>query len=126
MQDVEATAEQIEAITAYTFTKKWLCAEATQMASPRIVACFNEGITFDKKFITVDNNRRLSILGDAVLAKALCARWFGASDNQGQGVFYSCPSSQLLTICRQSAVAESLDNSPEPSLGQRRTSSTWL
>jgi dsRNA-specific ribonuclease len=88
MQKVEATAEQIEAITAYTFTNTVLCAEAAQMASPRITAHYNHGITFQETFIWVGSNKRLSILGDAVLAKVLCARWFDSLDNQGEGIMF--------------------------------------
>jgi ribonuclease-3 len=78
MHNAEATAERIEAITSYKFTKKLLCAEATQMASPQTA------VIYEGSFIGVDNNKRLSILGDVVLAKALCARWYGARDDQSE------------------------------------------
>jgi ribonuclease-3 len=83
MHNVQATAERIEAITSYKFTQKLLCAEAAQMASPQTA------VIYDGSLIGVDNNRRLSILGDVVLAKALCARWYEARDDQSEHDMHS-------------------------------------
>jgi len=78
MHNVEATADLIEAITGYIFKDKMLCAEAVQMASPRVA------VVYQGAFRGVDNNKRLSILGDTVLAKVLCAAWFAARDEHGE------------------------------------------
>jgi ribonuclease-3 len=77
MQNIETTASKVEAITGYTFTNKLLCAEAVQMASPQIRIVYNGS----KQLL--NNNKRLSILGNAVLAKVLCATWFGIRDDHG-------------------------------------------
>jgi hypothetical protein len=78
MQSVEAATEKIEAITGHVFTSKLLCAEAVQMAAPQTMAIYSGGLQ------TVENNKRLAVLGDAVLAKVLCAAWFKARDNRGK------------------------------------------
>jgi len=76
MLNVNASASSVEAIINYIFRDKLLCAEAVQMASPH-TAVFHNGIR------GVDNNKRLSILGDAVLSKVACAAWFQARDSSG-------------------------------------------
>ncbi|KAF2822694.1 hypothetical protein CC86DRAFT_330464, partial [Ophiobolus disseminans] len=53
-----------------------LAIEAVQMAAPR-TAVFYNGCA------GVDNNKRLSILGNAILSKVLCAAWFQARDPTG-------------------------------------------
>jgi ribonuclease-3 len=83
MQEVEATAEQIEKVTSYEFTKKLLCAEAMQMASPQTLAIHEESM------IGLDNNKRLSILGNVILTKALCPRWYAARDAQSEDAMSS-------------------------------------
>jgi dsRNA-specific ribonuclease len=91
MQDVKATAEKIEAIIGYTFTNKSLCAEAAQMASPQTPVVLRGVIT------GLDNNKRLSILGNAVLAKAMCACWFDARDKQGENTTQFVPTNFIDT-----------------------------
>ncbi|EUC42798.1 hypothetical protein COCMIDRAFT_28652 [Bipolaris oryzae ATCC 44560] len=61
---------EIEAIVDYVFSKKRLAAEAAQMAAPQIA--FVE----DNAFKVLYNNKRLAILGEAVLARELCSAWF--------------------------------------------------
>jgi ribonuclease-3 len=73
----------------YTFANKLLCAEAAQMASPMVDVIFNGG------FRGVDNNKRLAILGDAVLQKVLCAAWFKTHDTHGRKLHLSSPSLQI-------------------------------
>jgi ribonuclease-3 len=68
--DVESTARSVEKLTGHVFTNKLLCAEAVQMACPQTPVTFN-GIH------DLSNNKRLSILGDVVLTKVLCAVWYG-------------------------------------------------
>ncbi|KAF1916448.1 ribonuclease III domain-containing protein [Ampelomyces quisqualis] len=69
-QDVDAAAAHLEAMTGHKFTNKLICAEATQMAGPQVQ------IVYEGKFHSVPNNKRLAILGNAVLAKVLCTAWF--------------------------------------------------
>ncbi|KAH7092422.1 hypothetical protein FB567DRAFT_517170 [Paraphoma chrysanthemicola] len=78
MLEVEITVASVEEITSHTFSKPLLCAEAVQMASPRTAIIYNNAIR------GLDNNKRLSILGDAVLAKVLCDAWFKARDDKGE------------------------------------------
>ncbi|EMD69446.1 hypothetical protein GGP41_004565 [Bipolaris sorokiniana] len=61
---------EIEAIIDHVFSKKRLAAEAAQMAAPLIT--FVE----DNAFKPLYNNKRLAILGEAVLARELCSAWF--------------------------------------------------
>jgi dsRNA-specific ribonuclease len=75
---IEAKASQIEDPVGYTFTNKCLAAEAVQMAAPEIAVIHNDAFTF------LNNNKRLAVLGDAILAKILCAAWFKARDPQGK------------------------------------------
>ncbi|KAF2844648.1 ribonuclease III [Plenodomus tracheiphilus IPT5] len=70
--DIFSRAPQIEAIVGYTFSNKTHAVEAVQMAAPQIATVVSGSIS------RVDNNRRLAVLGNAVLAKVLCAAWFGA------------------------------------------------
>jgi ribonuclease-3 len=77
MQNIETVANKIEAIIGYAFKNKLLCAEAVQMASPQIRIAYNGSRQL------LDNNKRLSILGNAVLAKVLCATWFGIRNDHG-------------------------------------------
>ncbi|KAH7066392.1 ribonuclease III domain-containing protein, partial [Paraphoma chrysanthemicola] len=72
------TVASVEGITSHTFSNRLLCAEAVQMASPRTLVICSDG------FRGVDNNKRLSILEDAVLAKVLCDAWFKARDANGE------------------------------------------
>jgi ribonuclease-3 len=82
MQDVEATAKQIEAITGYTFNNKLLCAEAVQMAAPQVA------VIFQGEFRALANNKDLAILGDAILAKVVCAAWYAARDTNGKRTLF--------------------------------------
>jgi ribonuclease-3 len=77
MLNVESAAALVEEMTRHVFANKLLCAEAVQMASPQTVVIYNS-------ILGVNNNKRLSILGDAVLAKVLCAAWFKARDSSGK------------------------------------------
>jgi ribonuclease-3 len=79
MLDAGTIARSVEAIIGHVFANKMLCVEAVQMASPR--AGFVRNGTM---ICGVSNNKRLSILGDAVLTKVLCAAWYGAQDGGGE------------------------------------------
>jgi hypothetical protein len=68
----EITAAQIELLINHTFTDKLLAAEAVQMAAPN-VAAISQSL-----FRELPNNKRLSVLGDAVQTKVLCGLWFNA------------------------------------------------
>lgn len=83
MLRVKATASKVEAILGYTFINKLLCAEAVQMAGPRATVNVEDGDSFASKFRQVDNNKRLAVLGDAVLAKLLCEEWYQTTDANG-------------------------------------------
>jgi dsRNA-specific ribonuclease len=78
MQYTEQTATRMEATIGYPFSNQLLCVEATQMASPTAAAIFKN------QFRGVPNNKRLAILGDAILQKVLCAAWFESDDGQGK------------------------------------------
>jgi ribonuclease-3 len=75
--EVGAKAAQVEQLTGYVFTNKLLAAEAVQMAAPQIAVIYGS-------FRGLPNNKRLSVLGDAVLAKTLCDLWFTARDRWGR------------------------------------------
>lgn len=74
--NVEIKAAQIELLIRYTFTDKLLAAEAVQMAAPRVTAAY-------RSLVGLPNNKRLSVLGDAVLNKVLCSLWYNARDRNG-------------------------------------------
>lgn len=76
----ESKAAQIEAVLehCYIFVDKSIAVEAVQMAAPQISA-INGGF-----FICVNNNKRLAVLGDALLAKILCAAWIEGHDGHGK------------------------------------------
>ena len=78
MQSVAAATEKVEGITSHDFTDKLLCAEAVQMAAPRVMAISPKAV------LMVENNKRLSVLGDAVLAQVLSGAWFKARDDRGK------------------------------------------
>ncbi|KAL1798162.1 hypothetical protein ACET3X_002199 [Alternaria dauci] len=76
---IDAKAADIETVLEYLFTDKRIAVEAVQMAAPQI-ACINNNNNFE----SLDNNKRLSVLGDAVLAKILCGAWFEARTPSGR------------------------------------------
>lgn len=67
---VEAKAAQVERLLDYTFSNKRLAAEALQMAAPQIASLHNN------HFASLDNNKRLFVLGEMVLGSQLCSAWF--------------------------------------------------
>ncbi|KAH8716798.1 ribonuclease III domain-containing protein [Phaeosphaeriaceae sp. PMI808] len=75
MIEVESLATSIEYLTGYVFIEKILDTEAVQMASPQIADLHNSS------FRGLGNNKRLAILGDAVLTKIFCAAWFDRCTN---------------------------------------------
>lgn len=95
--DVNAKATQLERLTGYSFTNKLLAAEAVQMAAPRIDVIHGS-------LRGLPNNKRLSILGDAVLTKVLCGLWFRAFDNRGE----HRPAPTLLAILLTSQATSSI------------------
>lgn len=86
--DVSTKARQIEALIGYTFTNKRLAVEAVHMAAPQTAAIF------DGHLVPINNNKRLALLGNAVLAKLLCATWFSARDPDG----YTLPPADWTSI----------------------------
>ncbi|KAG9194035.1 ribonuclease III [Alternaria panax] len=78
LPQIEMKAVDIESLLQYTFTDKRIAVEAVQMAAPQIACMHNNN------FEGLDNNKRLSVLGNAVLAKVLCGAWFEARDPSGQ------------------------------------------
>lgn len=81
MREIEAIITRGKHLTGHVFKDKLLCAEATQMAAPKTA------VIYDGRYLGLDNNKRLSILGDAVLAKVLCAAWFNGLDANGRTHF---------------------------------------
>jgi len=77
LTDVDTKVAQVELLTGHAFTTKLLAAEALQMAGPQVA------VIYDGSFCGLPNNRRLSILGNMVLAKVLCGLWFNARDSRG-------------------------------------------
>ncbi|CAI9629896.1 unnamed protein product [Alternaria burnsii] len=78
LPQVESKAVDIETSLQYTFTDKRIAVEAVQMAAPKIACLHNNN------FEGLDNNKRLSVLGDAVLAKVLCSAWYEARSSTGR------------------------------------------
>jgi ribonuclease-3 len=78
MLQIKTQALKVEGLLDYTFTEKRIAVEAVQMAAPQIACIYNGA------FDGLNNNKRLSVLGDAVLAKVLCGAWFEARDPRGQ------------------------------------------
>ncbi|KNG52765.1 ribonuclease [Stemphylium lycopersici] len=74
----EAKASELEALIGYTFADKCLAAEAVQMEAPHIA------VIMDNNFLGLNNNKRLSVLGDAVLAKELSSAWYKARDSHNR------------------------------------------
>lgn len=70
--NVVTKAAQLELLTGHNFTDKVLAVEAAQMAAPTVAVVYNQS------FRALSNNKRLSVLGDAVLTKVLCGIWFNA------------------------------------------------
>ena len=79
--NVDTKVAQVELLTDYTFTNKVLVAEAVQMAAPKVA------VVYQSSFRGLPNNKRLSVLGDAVLTKVLCGHWFSARDWHGTIAF---------------------------------------
>lgn len=71
---VNEKAAQVEQLTGYSFVNKMIAAEAVQMAAPHVAALYDS-------FHLLPNNKRLSVLGDAVLAKVLCDIWYKARES---------------------------------------------
>ncbi|KAJ4357102.1 hypothetical protein N0V95_002758 [Ascochyta clinopodiicola] len=76
LEAVNAKALEVQQLTDYTFTNELLAAEAVQMAAPQIAVVYGS-------FRGLPNNKRLSVLGNAVLTKVLCGLWFNARDSSG-------------------------------------------
>jgi hypothetical protein len=83
--NVQAKVIEIESLTGYTFTGKRLVMESVQMASTRVLVQ-KDDLSFP--FESAIKNTRLSILGDAVLAKLLCGIWINTRDAHGKA--YCC------------------------------------
>jgi hypothetical protein len=113
MQNVQAAADQVAAITGYTFTNELLCAEATQMASPQVQA------SFEGQWRVIENNKRLAILGDAILAKALCATWFQTRKSHSEIMSLTNIHLQALTIFSGSPFSQLLDDHAQRGSDQR-------
>ncbi|PSN66266.1 ribonuclease III [Corynespora cassiicola Philippines] len=60
------------------FKDKRICAEALQMRGP--VSLMVVSGAYQK----IESNKRLSILGDAVLTNSLCNIWYASQDNKGR------------------------------------------
>lgn len=78
MLDVNTKAAKVEQLTGYSFINKLLAAEAVQMAAPKVA------IVYENPNRGVPNNKRLSILGNAILTKVLCGIWYEASGSRGK------------------------------------------
>ena len=77
---IETKALEVEELINYNFSDKRITAEAVQMAAPKIAAIQHS--TFDSTGL--DSNKRLSVLGNAILAKVLCGAWFEAHNSSGE------------------------------------------
>jgi ribonuclease-3 len=104
MQNVQAAADQVAAITGDTFTNELLCAEATQMASPQAQA------NFEGEWRVIDNNKRLSILGDSILAKVLCAAWSRTRKSHGKTTNLPDNRVQVFTMLSRSTLSYPMDD----------------
>ena len=59
------------------FKDKRICAEALQMRGPVSLVVVSGACQ------KIESNKRLSILGDAVLTNSLCNIWYASQDNKG-------------------------------------------
>jgi ribonuclease-3 len=80
MPTIDTKIAQAEQVLGHVFVNKALCAEAIQMAGPRAMASFNETHQI------VYNNKRLAILGDAILTQQLCKMWYRATTVRGMSL----------------------------------------
>ena len=101
--NVETNAAQIKLLTNYTFTDKLLAAEAVQMAAPNVAVIYGS-------LQGLPNSKRLSVLGDAILAKVLRGFWFNARDRSGTKTYQLSPNVQQ---SRQRTQCKRLDDSAQ-------------
>ncbi|KAF1846253.1 uncharacterized protein K460DRAFT_283505 [Cucurbitaria berberidis CBS 394.84] len=80
MLNVDSEIAAIEQIFGYTFTNKFICAEALQMVAPLFSVCV-DGTTS-----VVPKNVNLAILGDSILMTVLCQMWDEHRDDQGRSL----------------------------------------
>jgi hypothetical protein len=83
MINIETKSLEIESLVGYTFTDKRIAVEAVQMAAPQIASIYES----TKSWVGLNNNKRLALLGNAILSKVLCGAWFEARDPSGN----DCP-----------------------------------
>jgi len=81
MIHIEMKAREVEESIGYIFSDRRIAVEAVQMAAPQVALIHNGA------FLGLNNNKRLSVLGDAVLAKVLCGAWFDARNPSGKKRF---------------------------------------
>ena len=75
---VDSKIAIVERIFAYVFTNKLICAQALQMASKTTILGINDVVH------CVENNERLSVLGDAVADWVMCKAWFNSRDQNSR------------------------------------------
>jgi dsRNA-specific ribonuclease len=75
--DVDNSISRVETITGYTFKNKLLCAEALQMKEP------NCSLRIADVIHSVNKNRDLELVGDAVVNPVLVKMWYEASNHNG-------------------------------------------
>jgi hypothetical protein len=69
MSVADENIARAEQIFNYVFTRKELCVEALQMAAPQAFVVVN-GVNR-----MVENNKRLAVRGNVVMAHCLCEKW---------------------------------------------------
>jgi len=113
MIHIETKAREVEESIGYTFSDRRIAVEAVQMAAPQIALIHNGA------FLGLNNNKRLSVLGDAVLAKVLCGAWFDARNPNGKKRFPSAHVLRGTNGIRPSAVSGAMDANAQRRAEQR-------
>jgi len=103
MIHIETKAREVEESIGYIFSDRRIAVEAVQMAAPQIALIHNGA------FLGLNNNKSLSVLGDAVLAKVLCGAWFDARNPSGKKRFPSAHVLRGTEDIRPSAFSGAMD-----------------
>jgi hypothetical protein len=113
MIHTETKAREVEESIGYIFSDRRIAVEAVQMAAPQIALIHNGA------FLGLNNNKRLSVLGDAVLAKVLCSAWFDARNPRGKKRFPSAHVLRGTEDVRPSAFSGAMDANAQRIVEQR-------
>jgi hypothetical protein len=80
MSTVNEKISDAETILGHEFLNRVLCVEALQMAAPKVP------IVIDGSMHRVEANKRLAVVGDAILSAVLSKLWYEATDQAGNSI----------------------------------------